>query len=102
MAQGSGRASARPRSAGSTLMLGHADGAGTGPGGAIKVGFMAPLSGIFAQAGKDMLEGTSSPRADRLPVGRAEDRADRGGLRGQPGGRAAKYASSSRRTTSTC
>ena len=30
------------------------------PGGAaetIKVGFMAPLSGIFAQAGKDMLEG---------------------------------------------
>jgi branched-chain amino acid transport system substrate-binding protein len=33
-----------------------------GPGAAagaetIKVGFMAPLSGIFAQAGKDMLEG---------------------------------------------
>ena len=27
----------------------------------IKVGFMAPLSGIFAQAGKDMLEASGSP-----------------------------------------
>ncbi len=48
------------KSALASLVLALAMAAGTGAATAaetIKVGFMAPLSGIFAQAGKDMLEG---------------------------------------------
>jgi len=48
------------KSALASLVLALAMAAGPGAATAaetIKVGFMAPLSGIFAQAGKDMLEG---------------------------------------------
>src|SRR2546422_3398901 len=55
-----GRIRSLLKSALASLVLALAMAAGTGAATAaetIKVGFMAPLSGIFAQAGKDMLEG---------------------------------------------
>ena len=55
----------------------------------IKVGFLAPMTGIFAQAGKDMLDGLKMALEQiGRPGGRPQDRADRGGHRGQPGHRA--------------
>src|SRR2546426_8319185 len=55
-----GRIRSLLKSALASLVLALAMAAGPGAATAaetIKVGFMAPLSGIFAQAGKDMLEG---------------------------------------------
>jgi branched-chain amino acid transport system substrate-binding protein len=57
----------------------------------VKIGFIAPLSGIFAPAGKDMAEASRWRSSRRAIRPRAEARADRGGQRGQPGHAQAKY-----------